>query len=164
MKWRQRRPRGAADVGGAPNGGMSDVAADVLAAGANAGGAGGAGPVAPLPDFAETFDTTLGRLSIHPDGFSPGPGGSLGPPIFDMTTLTFDAGTGNPGGAAKITVPFTVPSQQADFAGTFATPFDLTGYELVADVKLTGVGRWRRVRQRLALRVRCQRLRERQEG
>jgi hypothetical protein len=48
----------------------------------------------------------------------------------------WEAGTGVAGGAARISVPFSVPAQQADFAGTFPAVADLTGYELVAEVRI----------------------------
>jgi hypothetical protein len=44
------------------------------------------------------------------------------------------------GGAAKMSVPFSVANQQADFFAPFAAPTDLTGYELFADVKVTQFG------------------------
>jgi hypothetical protein len=48
---------------------------------------------------------------------------------------------GHPGGAAKISVPFTVATQQADFGASFAMQgLDLTGYELLADVNMTDTG------------------------
>ena len=82
----------------------------------------------------------MAPLEIHGPGFSPNVGGSGGPTIVDATTLTFEPVGGNPGGAAKVSIPFTVATQQADFAGSFPAAVDLTGYELTADVKLTGVG------------------------
>ncbi len=93
-----------------------------------------------MPDFLETFDASLGTFSIHADGFSPSVGGTAGPVIFDKTTLTFDAAAGKTGGGAKISVPFSVKDQQADFARLFDAPVDLTGYEFTADVKLTDEG------------------------
>jgi len=90
------------------------------------------------------FDTDLtatptgyGPLAKHTDGFSPGPGGSLGPTIVNTSTIAWDAAEG---GVAKISVPFSVKAQQADFAGVFPAPADVTGYELVADVKISMEG------------------------
>jgi hypothetical protein len=132
---------GAPEVGGAPGsdaGGMGGM-----------GGEGGANvdppapvqaPAPPAPGFLLTFDTAVAPLTLHGEGFSPGPGGSTGPAITNATFLTFAADGGYPGGAAKVSVPFTVAKQQADFAGTFATPADLTGYELTADVKMSETG------------------------
>ncbi len=143
---------GGADSGGAPGaGGTPDAGgaagAPVGAAGApaagGASGAGGAGPAAVDWSFSVTFDADLtstppqyGPLAKHGDGFSPGPGGSMGPVIVNNTTIVWEDGTGVEGGAAKVSVPFSVAKQQADFAGTFPSPADLTGYELTADVKI----------------------------
>lgn len=135
---------GAGGAGGAGGEGGADavdpVEPDAGGAGGAAGAGGAGGATGPLPDFLHTFDAGFAPLVLHGEGFSPGPGGSAGPPITNATLLTFDAAGGKPGGAAKISVPFTVATQQADFAGTFATPADLTGYELTADVKMTETG------------------------
>ena len=134
---------GGAGAGGDATGGAPEAPAPLAAgAGGASGGAGNEGGAGPgvLPDFLETFEATLGLLSIHPQGFSPSPGGSGGPRIIDDTKLVWEAGTGHPGGAAKATIPFSVPTQQTDFAGAFATPQDLTGYELLADVKMIATG------------------------
>jgi hypothetical protein len=112
------------------------------AAGAAAGGApgaGGAGSVI-LPDFFLTFDADLEGVALHGEGFSPGVGGSLGPAIFAATTLVWEADTGNPGGAAKMSVPLSVAAQQADVSGSFTQPANLAGYELTADVKIIATG------------------------
>jgi hypothetical protein len=130
---------GSGGAGG--EGGAGTTAAPILAGGAGgAGGDGGAGPVGVPPDFIYTFDAELGGFARQSNGFSPGPGGSLGPQIYDMTSVVFEAATGNPGGAAKVTIPFSVAAQQTDFGVAFATPADLTGYELTADVKLVTPG------------------------
>jgi hypothetical protein len=133
---------GGADAGGADAGGAPTV--PVAQAGADAGGAAGAGgaDAGPLPDFYMPFDANVTGFSLHSDGFSPNVGGDTAgtPFIFDQTTLTWEAAAGKPGGAAKVSVPFTVKNQQADIGGTFAVPSDLTGYELTADVKMTGTG------------------------
>jgi hypothetical protein len=104
-----------------------------------AGGEGGAGSQVPQ-DFLLTFDANVNPLAIHGAGFSPGPGGSGGPAIMNSTMFTWEADAGVAGGAAKISVPFSVATQQADISAAFATPADLTGYELLADVKLTTEG------------------------
>jgi hypothetical protein len=112
------------------------------AGGANgdAGGAGGAANV--LPDVTLTFDANLGPFKINSAGFSPAVTGETNgtPEILPATTLLWEAATGNPGGAAKASIPFSVPNQQADFGAAFAVPADLTGYELTADVKMTAIG------------------------
>jgi hypothetical protein len=137
---------GAGGAGGEGAGGAPEPTAAGGAGGegasAGAGGAGneGGASAGPLPDFLLTFDQNLGPLGIHIPGFSPGPGGSGGPAILDRTTLVWQADGGKPGGAAKISVPFTVATQQADISGALAAPTDLAGYELLADIKLTGVG------------------------
>jgi hypothetical protein len=64
----------------------------------------------------------------------------MGPAIFAATTLVWEADTGNPGGAAKVSVPLSVPAQQADISGAFATPANLAGYELTADIKMIATG------------------------
>jgi hypothetical protein len=137
------KPDAAGGAGGADGAGTAGAAADTGGA-ADAGGAGGAGGAADagLPDFFLTFDADPGPFKIHSDGFSPQVGGdTVGtPPIFDQTTLLWEAATGNPGGTAKVSIPFSVPNQQADFGGTFAVPADLTHYELTADVKMTATG------------------------
>jgi hypothetical protein len=106
----------------------------------DAGGAGGA--AAALPDVTLTFDADLGPFKINGTGFSPGVTGETNgtPDILPATTLLWEAATGNPGGAAKASIPFSVPNQQADFGGAFAVAADLTGYELTADVKMTTIG------------------------
>lgn len=136
---------GAGGAGGSGAGGEGGASETALAVVGGAGGAGGetgegGAPSGALPDFLLTFDANLGPLAIHGPGFSPNPGGSLGPPILDATTLVWQANEGKPGGAAKVSVPFTVAKQQADVGAAFPTAVNLTGYELLADVKLTGVG------------------------
>ena len=129
---------GGADSGGAP---AAEAGAPSVAAAGGAAGAGGADS-GPLPDFYMPFDANVTGFALHSDGFSPNVGGDTAgtPFIFDQTTLTWEAAGGKPGGAAKVSVPFTVKNQQADIGGTFAAPADLTGYELTADVKMTGTG------------------------
>jgi hypothetical protein len=134
----QLKTEGAGGGGGA--GGAGEPGAGGAGGAGDAAGAPNGGAAALPPDFVEPFDTGLGLLAIHSDGFSPGAGDSGGPPIFDMTTLTFDATAGKQGGGAKLSVPFTVATQQADVAGKFDPVQDLFGYELLADVKLTGTG------------------------
>jgi hypothetical protein len=126
---------GGAGLGGAAGDrGFGGAAGDSGAGGAGeAGGPPGAG-------FLMTFDADLGALAKNTNGFSPNVGGTAGPAIFDQTTLSFDATAGKSGGAAKMSVPFTVPNQQADFFVPFDTVTDLTGYELLADVKVTQFG------------------------
>ena len=140
---------GGAGFGGAGGEGSAGAPTDDAVAGADAGGQGGGGPTGPLPDFLLTFDATLQGLAKNPNGFSPGPGGSGGPPIFDASTVLWEAATGHPGGTAKFSIPFSkspLPpdplafSQQADFSVSFAQPVDLTGYELTADVKVSETG------------------------
>jgi hypothetical protein len=125
---------GAGDGGGA--GGN-----DLSIGGEGLGGQGGAGGQAPFVDnsFTLSFDANLGPLAINLNGFSPGPGESGGPAISNATTLLWDQAGGTPGGAAKASVPFTVATQQADFSGPLPS-VDLTGYELLADVKLVSTG------------------------
>lgn len=139
---------GEGGVGGEASGGAAGEASvagagglDAGGAGAGAGGAteGGAGP-GPSPAFLLTFDAAVAPLVKNTLGFSPNVGGTAGPAIFDQTTLTFEAAAGKPGGAAKMSVPFSVANQQADFYVPFAAPTDLTGYEIVADVKVTSFG------------------------
>ncbi len=132
---------GGGGVGGAPSdaGAPGTTPAAVGGAG-GAAGAGGEGPTGPLPDFLLTFDTEVAPLVIHSPGFSPNVGGSGGPVIFDATTLTFEPSMGKTGGAAKVTIPFSVATQQADFSGAFDPAADLAGYELTADVKMTETG------------------------
>jgi len=119
----------------------SSVASSAGGAGGASPTDGGAGGVAQVsPDFLLTFDAGLGLLTKNANGFSPGPGNSGGPPIVALTTLTLDPVNGHPGGAARIAVPFTVATQQADFSEAFSTPQDLTGYELLADVNMISSG------------------------
>src|SRR5438445_487421 len=82
-------------------------------------GAGGAGTVGPDPSLLYTFDANTMPLLANGNGFSPGPGGSGGPGIANNTLLAFEPTMGHPGGAAKISVPFTVATQQADFGASF---------------------------------------------
>jgi hypothetical protein len=116
------------------------------AGGAGAGGAtgdaGAGGAANALPDVSLTFDANLGPFKINSAGFSPGVTGETNgtPEILPATTLLWEAATGNPGGAAKASIPFSVPNQQADFGSAFAVAADLTGYELTADVKMTTIG------------------------
>jgi hypothetical protein len=107
-----------------------------------AGAAGAGGAADALPDVVLTFDADLGPFKINSAGFSPGVTGETNgtPEILPATTLLWEAATGNPGGAAKASIPFSVPNQQADFGAAFTVPTDLTGYELTADVKLTAIG------------------------
>ena len=126
---------GAGGMGGVDAGGMGGAGAGGEAM---VGGA-GAGPVEPSHAFSYTFDIDFSPLAKNPNGFSPGQG--AGPPIFDGTILSWDPTNGVQGGAAKMSVPFTVAMQQADFFAAFPTAgVDLTGYELVADVNMTETG------------------------
>lgn len=133
---------GGAGAGGAGAGGagFGDVGGEGGEGGG--GGAGGATDTAQMPDFLLTFDADLGPFKAHSDGFSPNVGGDTAgtPEIFPQTTLLWEAATGKPGGAAKVSIPFSVPNQQADFGGAFAVPSDITGYELTADVKMVSTG------------------------
>jgi hypothetical protein len=139
---------GEGGAGGEASGGGAGEGSVGGAGGVDAGGAGGAGGATeggagpgPSAAFVMPFDTAVAPLAINSNGFSPSVGGdTAGPAIFDQTTLTFDAAAGKPGGAAKISVPFSVAKQQADFSAPFAAPQDLTGYELLADVKVTSFG------------------------
>lgn len=138
-------PEGGAGGGGGMDAGGMGGMADLAGAGGAMGGAGaGTGP-APYYGFKLTFDTDNTPVAANPNGFSPGPGMSGGPVIAPNTLFTHEAALGNPGGAMKISVPFTVATQQADFGASFQdtinmTGLDLTGYELVADVNMTETG------------------------
>jgi hypothetical protein len=135
---------GVGSMGGAGGAGAAGAPGDAGAP-ADMAGAGGIGPQDPAPEppgFLLTFDTALTPFTIHSDGFSPGVSAETAgtPFILQDTTLTWVADVGHPGGAAKMSIPLTVKNQQADFGGTFATPADLTGYELTADVKMSETG------------------------
>ncbi len=139
--------------GGAPSGDVPTAyvvdnvrlvrkAAATGGAGPDSAGAPGSGgePISP-PDFVEAFNSGLDGLAPMLEGFSPGPGGSGGPPILDMTELLFNASAGHPGGALIAVVPFSVPTQQATIFRELDAASDLTGYELLAEVKLVTTGK-----------------------
>jgi hypothetical protein len=130
---------GTGGTGGGGNGGVAGATAGT----AGTGGTGGV-PVVPDPSptpFNLTFDASFAPLAQNTNGFSPGPGQSMGPVIIDNTFLTFEALLGHPGGAAKISVPFTVKSQQADFFTAFVpASVNGTGYEILADVNMVETG------------------------
>jgi hypothetical protein len=137
---------GGAGAGGGGTGGTGGTGGDTGGGGTGGGGTGGTGGVAVVPDpsptpFNYTFDADVLPLAKNPNGFSPGPGLSMGPAIIDNTFLTFEPTMGHPGGAAKISVPFTVKQQQADF-GTAFVPASVngTGYEILADVNMAETG------------------------
>jgi hypothetical protein len=125
---------GGDGAGGAPTGFAGGPGDD-------AAGAGGAGPVVlPPQDFFLPFDANLSPLAKNTSGFSPGVGGTGGPSIIEATTIVWDPAAGKPGGAVKLSVPFSEKYQQADFFGSFTTPNDFTGYELTASIKMTDTG------------------------
>jgi hypothetical protein len=80
-------------------------------------------------------------LGINMYGFSPNVGGTAGPAIIQDTTWVWDAAVGKTGGGGKMSVPLSVPFQQADIARPFGGPTDLTGYELLVDVQLKETGK-----------------------
>lgn len=143
---------GGEGAGGMPDvgiGGMPDVGIGGEAAGGGGGEGGEGGPVDDPPwpagelglhGFLHTFNANVMPLAFNGNGFSPGPGGSEGPGIQNATTMMFEAAGGRPGGAVKVSVPFTVRRQQADISGSFPAATDLTHYELVAEVKLVSAG------------------------
>lgn len=132
---------GAGGAGGATGGAGAGGVGGAAGGTGGSGGSGGAPVIEPNHGVTLTFDATLEMFQKNlGGGWSPGPGGSGGPAIIDGSTLLWEAGTGNPGGAAKASIPFTVPTQQADLVYVFPAPVNLFGYELLADIKMTMTG------------------------
>src|SRR5258706_145379 len=112
---------GTAGAGGPP------AVPPPAAAGADAGGAGGA-PADYDPSFYLKFDADLSGLGVNQYGFSPNVGGTAGPAIIQDTKFLWDAAVGKSGGGIKMSVPFSVPFQQADVAWPVPGAVELTGY------------------------------------